>query len=189
MHRCLYICFRTYAFTFKFGNFSPKKKKARSLTPYTIQMCGNALTYRFAVIVTVMCLYLYTYVCRCGLWIHFHFATNERRIYVLWICFDPNSKYTKHLFTFIFFLHLPILKKKQSQKPKESKEFLYLSSSTSVKFQHIMESDGNLIDFSITCKCVCVCEYMAKKLCNLSKPSAAASAHEKQQQQQQPASK
>lgn len=92
--------------------------------------------------------------------------------------------------TFIY-LHLlsppPESEKKQSQKPKESKEFLYLSSSTSVKFQHIMESDGNLIDFSITCKCVCVCEYMAKKLCNLSKPSAAASAHEKQQQQ--PASK
>lgn len=119
MHRCFYFCVRFHSHLNLEITF--RKKNSNKFNSVHFQMCGNSITYRFAIIVSLI-----------SVSIHFRFATNEQRIYVLWIYLDSNSKiYHKHLFTFSTAISLSSYLK-QSQRLKESKVFL--SSCSSIKF-------------------------------------------------------
>lgn len=139
-----------YAFTCKFGNFTPKKERTKfNSIPIRICMWQYCITYCFAVIATVTCLYLcvlYMYVCVCAC-IHFHFATNEPRIYVLWIFFEFEFQmYTAHSH---FCLPSSASQKAEHRRIKRiSLSFVFFFYFV-CKFQCTKFDGGNFIDFSI----------------------------------------
>lgn len=121
---------------------------------YVAMLC-NLLLYRnrcrYAVMpCTCTCVYICTCMSVCC--IHFHFATNEPGIYVLWIFFE--FEYSKPF----------SVSQKQTAKETQKNFFIFrvLPHLSVCEFQYTEFDGGTLIDFSITCKwCVCVrvCEW------------------------------
>lgn len=105
-----------------------------------------------------MCTNLYTvhtYLWMCC--IHFHFATNEPKNLCALDFLRIRIPHIPRTHTLIY-LHPPP-PKKHSQRLKESKEFLYHSSSSSVKFQHSKLRRQLDRFFQLNVSGVCVCEW------------------------------